>query len=41
MHIVVPIKPERIWSDCLAFARDVSEAIVKTDPIYTTTFAKR
>ena len=41
LHVVVPIKPSRDWSECLAFARDVSEAIVKTDPIYTTTFAKR
>jgi bifunctional non-homologous end joining protein LigD len=41
LHVVVPIKRERDWSECLAFARDVSDAIVKTDPIYTTTFAKR
>jgi len=40
LHVVVPIKPARAWSECLAFARDVSEAIVKTDPIYTTTFSK-
>ena len=40
LHVVVPIKPARDWSECLAFARDVSEAIVKTDPIYTTTFSK-
>ena len=41
VHVVVPIKRERDWSECLQFARDVSQVIVKTDPIYTTTFAKR
>jgi bifunctional non-homologous end joining protein LigD len=41
LHVVVPIRPEREWSACLAFARDVSEAIARTDPdLYTTTFAK-
>jgi len=40
LHVVVPIKPARDWSECLAFARDVSQAIAGTDPIYTTTFAK-
>jgi bifunctional non-homologous end joining protein LigD len=41
LHVVVPITRERDWSECLQFARDVSEALVKVDPIYTTTFAKR
>lgn len=41
LHVVVPIKPERDWSECLAFARDVSESITRTDPgLYTTAFAK-
>lgn len=41
LHVVLPIKPEREWSACLAFARDVSEAVKRTDPdLYTTTFAK-
>jgi bifunctional non-homologous end joining protein LigD len=41
LHVVVPITPSRDWSECLAYARAVSEAIVKTDPaIYTTAFAK-
>ncbi len=41
LHVVVPIRPDREWSECLAFARDVSEAIARTDPDrYTTTFAK-
>ena len=42
LHVVVPIVPARDWSQCLAYARDVSEAIVRTDPrLYTTAFAKR
>jgi bifunctional non-homologous end joining protein LigD len=42
LHVVVPINPARDWSECLAYARAVSEAIVRTDPaLYTTTFAKR
>lgn len=41
LHVVVPIRPERDWSECLAFARDVSDVIARTAPdAYTTTFAK-
>jgi bifunctional non-homologous end joining protein LigD len=41
LHVVAPITPSRDWSECLAFARDVSEAIVRNDPtLYTTAFAK-
>jgi len=40
LHVVVPIAPARDWSECLAFARSLSEAIERTDPLYTTTFAK-
>jgi bifunctional non-homologous end joining protein LigD len=41
LHVVVPVKPERDWSECLAFGREVAEAIARTDPaLYTTTFAK-
>jgi bifunctional non-homologous end joining protein LigD len=41
LHVVVPIKPEREWAECLAFARDVAEAIARTNAdLYTTTFAK-
>ena len=32
LHVVAPIKPARDWSECLEFARDVSEAIERTDP---------
>jgi bifunctional non-homologous end joining protein LigD len=42
LHVVVPIKAARDVAQCLAFSRDVSEAIARTDPhLYTTTFAKR
>jgi bifunctional non-homologous end joining protein LigD len=41
LHVVVPIRPERDWSECLAFAREVSDAIARTAPdFYTTAFAK-
>jgi bifunctional non-homologous end joining protein LigD len=41
LHVVVPVKPARDWSECLECARAVSEAIVESDPaLYTTTFAK-
>jgi bifunctional non-homologous end joining protein LigD len=42
LHVVVPIAPGRGVAECLQFSRDVSEAIVRTDPrLYTTAFAKR
>jgi len=42
LHVVVPIKPERDWSEGVAFARNVSEAIARIDSdLYTTTFAKK
>jgi bifunctional non-homologous end joining protein LigD len=41
LHVVVPIEPARDWSECLAFSRDVAEAIARSDPHkYTTAFAK-
>ena len=41
LHVVLPIKPERNWAECLVFARDFSEAVVRADPRrYTTAFAK-
>ena len=40
--MVAPIAPRLDWSECLAFARTVAEAIVRTDPErHTITFAKR
>ena len=42
LHVVVPLKPSRDWSECLRFSRDVSDAIVRTNPgLYTTAFSKR
>ena len=41
LHVVVPIKPARQVAECLEFSRNVSDAIVRTEPqLYTTTFAK-
>ena len=41
IHVVVPIRPKRDWSECLEFSRAVSEALVRTNlPLFTTTFKK-
>jgi bifunctional non-homologous end joining protein LigD len=41
LHVVVPVRPERDWSEVLDFARNVAAAIARTDPrLYTMTFAK-
>lgn len=41
LHVVVPIKPARDWSECLDFSKAVSETIERADPrMYTTAFAK-
>ena len=41
LHVIMPIKRRRDWSECLEFSRGVSETIELTDPQrYTTTFAK-
>jgi bifunctional non-homologous end joining protein LigD len=42
IHIVVPLKPRREWSECLTFSRAVADTLVQTDPaLFTTAFAKR
>jgi bifunctional non-homologous end joining protein LigD len=42
LHVVVPIDPSLEWSECLAFSRDVSTVLVRTNPaLYTITFGKR
>lgn len=42
LHVVAPITRGPDWSECLAFSRNVSEAIVRSNPRqYTTTFSKR
>jgi bifunctional non-homologous end joining protein LigD len=42
LHVVFPLKPERDWSECLAFSRALAEAIVAEHPKrFTTAFAKR
>jgi bifunctional non-homologous end joining protein LigD len=41
IHVVAPLKPERLWDDCLAFAKAVAEALARSGPsLYTTAFAK-
>jgi bifunctional non-homologous end joining protein LigD len=41
LHVVVPLRPSRDWSECLEFSRAVSEAIERSDPeMYTTTFVR-
>jgi bifunctional non-homologous end joining protein LigD len=42
LHVVVPIRPRLDWPACLDFARDLSQAIERTDgALYTTAFSKR
>ena len=41
LHIVVPIKPDLDWSDCLAIAKAFADRLVAQNPdLYTTTFRK-
>ncbi len=41
LHVVVPLKPERTWSECLAFARGVAHIIERDDPArFTTRYRK-
>ena len=41
LHVVVPLIPERDWTECLAFARAVAQKIERHDPArYTTMFRK-
>ena len=41
LHVVAPLLPERDWSECLAFARDVALAVERQHPrLYTTRYAK-
>jgi bifunctional non-homologous end joining protein LigD len=41
LHVVTPLRPQADWSECLAFARGLSEALERAEPDrYTTEFAK-
>jgi bifunctional non-homologous end joining protein LigD len=41
LHVVAPLRPHADWSECLAFARGLSEALERAEPgRYTTEFAK-
>jgi bifunctional non-homologous end joining protein LigD len=42
LHVVVPIRPEKDWATCLAFAKAVASSLAAHDPTrYTVTFSKR
>jgi bifunctional non-homologous end joining protein LigD len=42
LHVIVPIKPSLDWSKCLAYSREVGEALARIDnALYTTAFSKR
>jgi len=42
LHIVVPITPQRDWSECLTFSRAVADVLVRAHPDrFTTAFAKQ
>jgi hypothetical protein len=42
LHAVVPLRPERNWSECLPFSRGLPDRIAAEDPsAFTTTFAKK
>ena len=42
LHVVMPVKPDRDWMECLAFARAIAELLVTQDmALYTTNFRKR
>jgi len=41
MHVVVPLAPERDWTECLAFSRDLARAVERQHrATYTTQYAK-
>ena len=41
LHVVVPIRPERQWGECLAFAKAIAELLVtQNHHLYTTNFTK-
>jgi bifunctional non-homologous end joining protein LigD len=41
VHVVVPVVPQRGWSECLEFSRTIAEAMERNDPRrFTTAFAK-
>jgi bifunctional non-homologous end joining protein LigD len=41
LHLVVPLVPSADWTECLAFSRDLSQALVRARPdLYTTDFAR-
>lgn len=42
IHVVAPLTPQRAWDECLAFAKAVAGALMRTDPsLYTISFPKQ
>ena len=41
LHVVVPVRPQRDWSECLAFSRSLCEAIANRDRRFTTAYARK
>ena len=42
IHVVAPLTPHRDWGECLAFAKAVAEALMRTNPsLYTISFPKQ
>lgn len=42
LHVVVPLKPDALWKDALAFTRSIAEAMAADEPDrYTTTSVKQ
>ena len=41
LHVVVPLRPEREWSECLAFSRSLCEAVARQDRRFTTAYARK
>jgi bifunctional non-homologous end joining protein LigD len=41
LHVVMPIRRHRNWTECLSFAKNIAHALERTDPTaYTTAFPK-
>jgi bifunctional non-homologous end joining protein LigD len=40
LHIVAPVIPKRLWSECLEFSHAIGRMLERADPVYTTAFAK-
>ncbi|MFL5302952.1 MAG: DNA ligase D [Anaeromyxobacteraceae bacterium] len=42
LHVVVPLAPERDWTECLAFSRALAAALVRHDPrLFTVNYVRK